>query len=84
MSQKENAPGAVGSMVCGIIGICACLVHALVGIPAVICGHMALSSFNSTTSAVEGRGMAIVGLVTGYIAIAMQFFWIILMFIGEG
>jgi hypothetical protein len=83
--QSQPAPGApmiytppptsglaIASMVLGIIGLMACYVWALPGIPAVICGHLALNSMRRSAHAVEGRGMAITGLITGYLAIMIQ------------
>ncbi|MCW1921559.1 GYF domain-containing protein [Luteolibacter arcticus] len=63
---------AIASMVCGIVGIVACYIHGLLGLPAVICGHLALSQINGSSLPMAGRGMAIAGLVLGYIGIAMS------------
>lgn len=61
---------AIASMVCGIVGIITCYFAGLLGIPAVICGHMALSRINNSPVPVGGRGMAIAGLILGYVGIA--------------
>ena len=53
-------------MVCGILGF----FTGLSAIPAVICGHMALHRLK--TSGEQGRGMALTGVVTGYIVIGMS------------
>jgi hypothetical protein len=53
---------AVASLVCGIASF---LFGCLSGLPAVICGHLALSRLKSGR-ATTGRGMAIAGLVMGY------------------
>ena len=60
---------AIASMVCGIIAVIACYIHALFGVPAVICGHMAISAIRSSPVPMAGRGMAIAGLVLGYLGI---------------
>lgn len=60
---------AIASMVCGILALVTCYVHAVFGIPAVICGHMALNSIRISPVPMAGRGMAIAGLVTGYLGI---------------
>lgn len=60
---------AIASMVCGIAGYLTCYFVAILGIPAVICGHMALSRINSSPIPVAGRGMAIAGLILGYLGI---------------
>ncbi|BCU77689.1 GYF domain-containing protein [Luteolibacter sp. LG18] len=63
---------AIASMVCGIVGFCMCWLAVLGGIPAVICGHMALSRINESEVPMGGRGMAIAGLILGYIAIGLS------------
>ena len=67
---------AIASMVCGIISLPLCWIWAVAGIPAVICGHMALKTIKNSETPVEGRGMAIAGLVTGYLAILIQIIFI--------
>lgn len=63
---------AIASMICGIVSVLMllCYLGALTGIPAVICGHMALKRIAESPVPQAGRGMAIAGLVTGYIGIA--------------
>lgn len=63
---------AIASMICGIVSIFLCFVWALAGIPAVVLGHLAFSNFRNATGPVEGRGMAIAGLVLGYVALSLQ------------
>jgi hypothetical protein len=61
---------AVASMVCGIVTWVSCFVFlGLPAIAAIICGHLALSSINHSPVPVAGRGMAISGLVMGYLMI---------------
>jgi hypothetical protein len=58
---------AVASLICGISGIVIC---PFVGVlPALICGHMAMSQINQSPLPMSGRGMAIAGLVLGYLQI---------------
>jgi peptidyl-prolyl cis-trans isomerase B (cyclophilin B) len=45
----------------------------ILGIPGVICGHLALSKLQKEPQ-LQGKGLAIAGLVIGYVAIA---FWLI-------
>ena len=73
-----NSGLAVASMVCGIVGITIglCYVPALPGIPAVICGHMAIKRISESPFLMAGRGMAISGLIMGYLAIFFQLCWI--------
>lgn len=58
---------ALWSLVCGILGFFASCFAAL---PAVILGHMGLNATRKNP-ALKGRGMAIAGLVLGYIHLAI-------------
>ena len=62
---------AIASMVCGIVGYCTCYFVAILGIPAVICGHLALTQIRNSPVPMGGRGMAIAGLVLGYLGIVI-------------
>lgn len=65
---------AIASMVCGISSLVllfSCFIGILAGIPAVICGHIALKQIRDYVLPMGGRGMAIAGLVTGYITIGI-------------
>jgi hypothetical protein len=62
---------AIASLVCGLVGMIgffACWVPGLVGIGGVICGHMALRQIKRNEAQYIGKGLAIGGLVTGYLA----------------
>jgi hypothetical protein len=61
-------------MVCGIFGLCS----GVVGIAAVICGHLALSQIKKSNGTIQGHGMAVAGLVMGYIGIAITVIVIVL------
>lgn len=60
---------AVWSLVLGILGLLCCGFFG--GVPAVICGHMALSQIRRAGSNLGGDGLAIGGLVTGYLGIVI-------------
>jgi len=60
---------AIGSLVCGILSI-TCL-WILTGIPAIILGHMSRSSIRNSMGRLKGEGMALAGLVLGYISVAL-------------
>lgn len=68
---------AIGSMVCGIVGLMLCYFNGLLALPAVICGHLAIKQIDKSMTPIGGRGMAIAGLVTGYIGLAFQLFFIV-------
>ncbi len=67
-----KTPGlAVASLVLGISGLALCL-GALAGVPAIICGHLAQAKIRRTGS--PGGGIAVAGLVLGYVSSVMMFF----------
>jgi len=67
-----KTPGlAVASLVLGISGIALCL-GAVAGVPAIICGHLAKAKIRRTGS--SGEGIAVAGLVLGYVSSVMTFF----------
>lgn len=68
---------AIASLVCGILAVISCYIWGLFGLPAVICGHMSLKKMKNSVTPIGGRGMAIAGLITGYIGIALQLFMIV-------
>ena len=57
---------AIASMICGILG----LLLWLPCIPAIILGHLGLSAIKKSAGALKGGGMAVAGLVMGYLMIA--------------
>lgn len=63
---------SIASLVCGILATMSCVYGALLGIPAVICGHLSIKKINDSPVPVQGKGMAIAGLITGYIGILMS------------
>lgn len=71
--MAHQTPGlAIASLVCGLVGLLgafACWLPGLVGIGGVVCGHMALKKIKSNETQYIGKGLAIGGLVTGYLAI---------------
>lgn len=80
---------AIGSMVVGIISLFslfACPVGLVLGLPGVICGHMGLAQIRSSGNQMQGRGMAIAGLIMNYVAIAIgvAILLFVLIFAGIG
>jgi hypothetical protein len=75
--QPKTAGSAIWSLVLGILSLTCFSIFA--AIPAVICGHKALSKIKQSGGALTGGGLAIGGLVTGYFGIAMAIFFIPLM-----
>jgi hypothetical protein len=64
---KKKKGLAIASLVCGIIGGWA----STVSIPAVICGHMALRKIKKNPETYTGKGLAISGLVLGYLGLVL-------------
>jgi hypothetical protein len=71
-AQSKTSGLAISSLVLGILGLVLLLfcVGPLFAIPGVICGHMAHSRIKRSAGALTGQGLAVAGLVTGYIGIA--------------
>jgi len=64
--QKQTSGLAIASLVCSLVGIL-CMI--LPGILGVVFGHMALAEIRRSEGQKEGRGMAIAGLVIGYLCV---------------
>lgn len=73
---------AIASLVCGILSLVTfCFCGGLfLGLPAVICGHMSLNQIKAGNGQQEGRGMAVAGLICGYIGLGI----FLLMLLGNG
>ena len=69
--QGGSEPLATWSLVLGLLGLL-CL-GMLAGIPAIVCGHLALSNINRNPI-LQGRGSATAGLILGYLG---TIFWIL-------
>lgn len=83
MAYPMSAPTsglAIASLVCGIMGMVTCLF--LPGLPAVVCGHLALGRIAASGGRLGGRGMAIAGLVTGYLSLLVLVGFVVLMAFG--
>ena len=64
-APKDNAENlAIASLVCGILGLFVCSIFT--SIPAIITGHMARSRIRKNPT-LKGGGMALGGLIMGYI-----------------
>ena len=76
-TQPKTSALAIWSLVLGILSLICFSIFA--AIPGVICGHKALSKIKRSAGALTGKGLAIAGLVTGYLGIAWAIFVIPLM-----
>ena len=73
-SQPKTSALAIWSLVLGILGILFLLVclSPLFAIPAVICGHMAYARIKRSSGVLAGQGLALAGLITGYVSIGLS------------
>lgn len=60
---------AITSLVLGILGVVVCVLGPLLGIPAIICGHIAHNRARREPQTYGGRDMAIAGFVLGYVSL---------------
>lgn len=77
MMHPTTSGLAITSLVCGIVGLVTCLVF--IGIPAVICGHLAITQIENSPTPMVGRGMALAGLVCGYLSVLMLLSFVAMM-----
>jgi hypothetical protein len=61
---------ALISMICGVLSF---FTLGLTSIPAVIMGHMARSRIKKSMGAISGNGLALAGLIIGYLCIVLTF-----------
>ena len=70
--QPPVAPSlAIGSMVLGIVSLVFFPLGLVLGVPAVICGHLAWGAIGAEPELVAGKGMVVAGLITGYLGIVV-------------
>lgn len=70
VAEAKTSAGAVWSLILGIAAFVLCL-GPVTGIPAIICGHIAQSRIRKSGGALKGDGMAIAGLIMGYLSFLM-------------
>jgi len=79
MAQQDWAPPqssnkAIASLVCGVLFLCA-----PASIAAIILGHLALVDIKRSANRMTGHGLAIAGLVMGYLGIALTTIYVVFM-----
>ncbi|HET9131897.1 MAG TPA: DUF4190 domain-containing protein, partial [Terriglobia bacterium] len=67
--QPQTDGKAIGSLVCGIASVT--IFSILAGIPAVILGHISRSDIRKSEGRLKGEGLALAGLIMGYISLAI-------------
>jgi hypothetical protein len=70
--EKRTSGLAIASLVLGIVWL-----FWFGSIAAVVFGHIALGQIRRGRGAIEGRGLAVAGLVLGYIGVATLVGWIL-------
>jgi hypothetical protein len=78
--SPPNNPLALTSMILGIAGIVLSFIYGIGAIPAivaVILGHIGMGQIKSSGGTQGGNGMALAGLITGYIAIGIAVLYIL-------
>jgi hypothetical protein len=71
-AEPTTSTGALWSLILGILGL-VCL-GPFGAVPAVIFGHISHSRIARSGGALQGQGLALGGMITGYIGIAMMIF----------
>jgi len=64
---------AIASLVCSLAAFTGVVLYvtALLFIPGIICGHLALWRINRSHGQLKGKGLAIAGLIIGYVFLAL-------------
>ncbi len=68
-APTHTAGLAITALVVGIISLVTCGGLGVGAIAAIVCGHLALSSIGKSGGLLGGRGMALSGLIMGYVSI---------------
>jgi Tfp pilus assembly protein PilE len=69
ITEPQTDGKAIGSLVCGIASVT--ILSILAGIPAIILGHISRSEIRKSGGRLKGEGMALAGLIMGYISLAI-------------
>ncbi|KAF1689568.1 DUF4190 domain-containing protein [Pseudoxanthomonas koreensis] len=75
---RRTSSLAIASLVAGILGWT--LVPFIGTLVAIVCGHMARGEIRRSNGQLDGDGLAIAGLVLGWIAAALWIIGIVLLF----
>jgi hypothetical protein len=73
---QQQAPAtdgkATASLVCGILSVLLCFIGFLIGIPAIILGHVSRGNIQRSGGRLQGGGMATAGLILGYASLGIS------------
>jgi hypothetical protein len=78
--QSGLAVAALVLGIVGIVGVCCCGFLGVVGIGGVICGLLAKKEIRESRGAKTGDGLALAGIITGAIGIALGIASVVLVF----
>ena len=81
-APRQTSTLAIVSLIAGILGWT--VVPFFGSIAAVICGHMARKEIRLAPDRLEGDGLAVAGLVLGYLSIAMALLIVVGIFLLFG
>lgn len=80
--RPPTNPLAVVSLIGGILGLVVAWIPwagLVLGAIGVVFGHIALSQIGRSVTPQSGKGLAISGLITGYVAVAANILWIVVL-----
>jgi hypothetical protein len=72
-----TAPGAVGALIFGIVGLLAC---GFFGIPAIVMGSRARQQIAASGNRYGGDGMALAGVILGWISVGFLALGLVVLF----
>ena len=71
-AQATTSSLSIVSLIFGILGL-----FIFGSIIAIICGHISMSKIKASGGRMSGDGMALTGLILGYLGIVLWFIWLI-------
>ena len=77
--QYGTAGAAIASMVLGILSF---ITGFITGVPAIIAGHMARGRIRRSGGAYGGDGLAVAGLILGYVTSTLTLGWLVMLVAG--
>ena len=69
IQASDKSGVAICSLMLGILSLVTCFVGPLFGVPAAICGYVARGKIKQSHGQLKGAGLALSGLIMGYVAI---------------
>ena len=81
---RPTAPGAVASLVLGIVGVMTGVVGIVLGIIAIVMANNARTTMAASPGMYDGEGMVTAGRVLGIVAIVMGAFSVVVAFLMFG